>query len=80
MPFGWDLGEDGKRLVENAEEQKAIGYIEDQRARGKSWRVIAGELEQLGVKQKNGSARWTHTSVACIAKRTQNPKTPDFIN
>jgi site-specific DNA recombinase len=68
VPFGYDLGEDG-RLVENASEQAAIGLIRELRSRGLTYRFIAAELESRGHKSKKGASKWSHTTVKSILDR-----------
>jgi DNA invertase Pin-like site-specific DNA recombinase len=63
--FGFDLGENGKTLVPNAREQEAIQRIKDLRSAGKSYRAIAAELNELGIRTKEGKP-WVHTSVKGI--------------
>lgn len=69
VPFGYDLGDDG-RLVENASEQAAIGLIRELRSRGLTYRCIAAELELMGYKCKKGASKWSHTTVKSILDRS----------
>lgn len=67
--FGYDLADDGKTLVPNANEIETIAIIRELRAAGESYRKIAVEMGRRGIKTKEGRAKWTHTSIAGILKR-----------
>ena len=54
VPYGFDLADDGKTLIENADEQAVIGGIRDLRAAGKSFRRIAKVLTERSVPTKSG--------------------------
>ena len=69
VPYGWDLGEDGKTLVENGTEQIWIRRMVSWRATGKGIREIARKLTEGGVTGKNGKQSWTHSTVSCILQR-----------
>lgn len=62
VPFGFDLGKDGRTLVPNVDEQATIREIEALRAAGLSLRAVAGALNDAGSRTKTG-ARWTHVQV-----------------
>ena len=66
-PFGWDLRPDGK-LVKNPRGQRAICFMQELRASGKSYRGIAAILDSEGIPPKRGS-KWIHTAVKSILKR-----------
>jgi DNA invertase Pin-like site-specific DNA recombinase len=66
--FGFDLAGDGKTLIPNVTEQRAIAMITSLRAAGRTLRQIAAELTAHGVRTKEGGA-WTHTAVARILQR-----------
>jgi DNA invertase Pin-like site-specific DNA recombinase len=68
VPFGWNLGDDG-RLVENAAEQKVLANIRDCRAAGMSLRQIASILTTANVPTKKGRAAWNHNTIASILAR-----------
>jgi DNA invertase Pin-like site-specific DNA recombinase len=68
VPFGYDLDADGKHLVPNAAEQRTVAMMRRWRARSKSLRAIAAELNRRGVRTKQGK-RWTHTQVDRTLKR-----------
>lgn len=67
--FGYELAEDGKTLVDNPQEQKAIRLIESLKVKGESLRSIAAELTTRGILTKEGNTTWTHTAVSRILKR-----------
>lgn len=54
IPYGFDLAEDGKTLIRNEKEQRAIEIIRNLRASGLSFRKIGAELEKRGVATKKG--------------------------
>lgn len=66
--FGYDLAPNGKTLVPNSAEQRAIGLIRKLRAAGESLRAIAAELNRRGIPTKEGRP-WIHMSVAGILAR-----------
>ena len=68
VPFGFDLAQDGKTLTRNAAEQEAIALMRNLRAKGLSYRSIAGELDKAGIRPKKGN-RWIHTSVKSVLSR-----------
>jgi len=67
VPYGWTLAEDGRTLLEDEEEQKAIALIKDRRGKGYSFRAICRELEREGY-QPLGK-KWHHQSVKNILKK-----------
>jgi site-specific DNA recombinase len=70
VPFGYELGEDGRTLQPLHREQDAVKLMRDLRETGYSYRRIATELQRRGIKTKSGNARWTHTAVRYILTRT----------
>lgn len=56
VPLGYRLAEDGKGLLEDAGEVEAIDQARKLRAEGLSYRRIATELEQLGLRPRG--TRW----------------------
>jgi DNA invertase Pin-like site-specific DNA recombinase len=68
VPFGWNLGADG-RLVEDAAEQKVLADIVACRNAGMSLRRIASILTDANVPTKKGSATWNHNTIASILTR-----------
>lgn len=67
IPYGWILSPDGKTLVPNKKEQKAIALIRDLHGRGYSCRAICRELEAKRYKPV-GSA-WHHQTIKNILGR-----------
>lgn len=66
--FGFDLAQDGKMLVPNPLEQRAIRLMRKLRESGESLRDIAAELNDRGIPSKEGRP-WLFTSVAGILAR-----------
>jgi len=66
--FGYDLADDGRRLIPNELEQEAIGVMRQLRSEGESLRKIASELNRRGIPTKEGRP-WIHVSVAGILAR-----------
>ena len=69
IPFGYDVADDAKTLIENADEQATIRTIFTLRARGLSLRDIATELTVNQYRAKKGGTKWTHTAVGRILNR-----------
>ena len=69
--FGYDVAPDGKTLVPNPAEQRAVVLMIDLRAAGYTLRQIAATLTASGIVTKEGGAVWTHTAVARILDRQQ---------
>lgn len=67
IPYGWMLREDGKTLVENPKEQKAISLIRDLHNKGYSFRAICRELE---VKQHQPIGhKWHPQTISNILRK-----------
>jgi len=66
--FGFDLAADGKMLVPNEGEQATIRLMVRLRDAGYSYRAIAAELDDRGIKTKEGSA-WLPASVRRVLVR-----------
>ena len=66
--FGYDLAADGVALVENAAEQQAIATMLELRQAGATYRAIAAELNERGVKPKESGA-WDNSVVRRILAR-----------
>lgn len=69
IPYGFDLADDGVKLIPNAAEQETIAVINELRADGLSLRAIAAELNRRAVPTKEGSKGWAHTTVQSILGR-----------
>ncbi len=54
VPYGYQLGKDGKKLVEHGQEQCIIADIIGRHANGDSIRKIARDLAQLGIVSRAG--------------------------
>jgi DNA invertase Pin-like site-specific DNA recombinase len=67
VPYGWSLAEDGKTLLANPEEQRAISLIKELHAKGYSSRAICRELEKEGYEPVGYT--WHHQSVNNILRR-----------
>lgn len=62
VPFGFDLGDDGKTLTPNQAEQEALSLLRELRASGLSYRKIGAELTRRGIPTKNGGP-WQATTI-----------------
>lgn len=69
VPFGYQLGGDGRSLIEDPAEQQAIRLIQELTGKGYSLRAICRELESEGHRTKAGKVVWHPHSVARILKR-----------
>lgn len=65
VPFGHDLGSDGRTLTPNADEQTALAWMRQLRAQGLSFRNIGAELSGLGIKPKR-ALKWSAQSIKQI--------------
>jgi site-specific DNA recombinase len=68
VPYGFDLAADGKMLVPNQCEQTTIRLMRQLREAGYSYRAIAAELDDRGIKTKEGQS-WLPASVRRVLKR-----------
>lgn len=69
VPFGYQLGDDG-RLVEDAAEQHVLQLIRECRAAGYSLRQIAAVLMKKGIATKKGRTTWYAETVKSILDRS----------
>jgi DNA invertase Pin-like site-specific DNA recombinase len=69
LRFGYDLGPDGRTLIENPAEQEILRLVAELRETGRTLRAIAAELTTRGVPTKEGNPTWTHTTVDRLLKR-----------
>ncbi len=67
--YGFDLAADGQTLLENPQQQAAIGEAAELRRQGRTLRQIAAELTARMIPTKEGNAVWTHTAVNRILTR-----------
>ena len=69
VPYGFDLGGDGKALIENPREQEALGLIRELARVHTPLRKIAEKLTAAGYPPKGGASRWAASSLARILAR-----------
>jgi DNA invertase Pin-like site-specific DNA recombinase len=67
IPFGYSL--DGRRLVEDQNEQKAVALIRDLRGKGYRLQAICWELEKEGYRTRRGNLKWQPKTVSRIIER-----------
>lgn len=72
LRYGFDLAVDGKTLIPNADELRAIEVMVRLRKNGASLRKIASELTACGIPTKEGGPAWTHTAVNGILQRNRH--------
>ena len=72
IPYGRDLGPDGRTLVANPEEEAALALIAELAGRGLTLRGIAAELDARGYRPKGGGGSWRHSTVGDIVKRQRD--------
>ncbi len=63
FPYGFRLGPDGERLVEDPEEQKVLTTARTLRNAGLSLRSVARELNAVGYRSRTGR-QFAHVQVA----------------
>jgi DNA invertase Pin-like site-specific DNA recombinase len=66
--YGFNLGADGKTLVEDSEQQKAIKTMHDLHRNGCSYRTICAELGEQGFAPMG--QKWHAKTVMSVLKRT----------
>ena len=71
LPYGYVLGLKGK-LFELPEEQEVIKLIFDFKQAGLSYRAIARELEERGIKTKTGGSKWYGNTIKDILSFKEN--------
>ena len=71
MPYGYVLGLKGK-LFELPKEQEVIKLIFDFKQAGLSYRAIARELEERGIKTKTGGSKWYGNTIKDILSFKEN--------
>jgi DNA invertase Pin-like site-specific DNA recombinase len=69
IPYGFNLGDDGKTLVRNEAEQDWIELMRNWRRVGYTQRQIADLLSHECVPTKQGRGAWRHSAVARILNR-----------
>lgn len=73
VPYGFDLGADGKTLVANEWEQEMIAWMKAKRAEGMTYSGIAERLNGRVVTSRHGGL-WTHRTVSKVLNRKQSAK------
>lgn len=68
-PYGADLADDGKTLVDNPAELAVLEDVRRWREQGWALRKIAAELQARGVPTKGGRP-WSHGTVQRLVRRT----------
>ena len=63
LPYGYSLGADGERLVENPQEQRVLSTARTLRGAGLSLRSVARELNAQGFRSRTGP-QFAHVQVA----------------
>ena len=69
IPYGFDLADDGRHLIENAGEQETIALMQQWHEKGRSLRDIADDLNRQGTPTKNNK-QWSHVQVHRIVSRS----------
>ena len=69
IPFGYELAADGRTLLEQADEQKALTLVAELKGRGWTLRQIGAELERRGITTKRGGTAWNPKTVSALVKR-----------
>lgn len=68
IPYGFDLGPDGRSLIPNPHEQGGIRTMYELRAQGLSLRQIAAQLAKAEIQTKTG-AHWSPQAINMILRR-----------
>lgn len=69
VPVGFDLADDGVRLLKNADEQRVLVLIKELRGSGLSMRAIAAELTERGIPTKASGKAWSHGTIQKLLER-----------
>ena len=67
--FGYNLAADGKTLVPDPVEQRAIEFMKRWKAQGKTYRDMVAQLEELGIETKTPGAVWRPGAIHQILAR-----------
>ena len=67
--YGYDFTEDGKRVIENAGEQKVLQLVKTLKDEGLGIQAVKDQLEAEGIKTKRGKDVWHYQSVRNIYKK-----------
>jgi DNA invertase Pin-like site-specific DNA recombinase len=76
IPFGSDLAGDGRTLLTNDAERRALAIIHSLKAEGLGLRAIAARLDALSIPTKTRRGQWSHAALARILARSPHPETP----
>ena len=72
VPYGWDLGPDGRTLVATAREQEGLALMVELAGRGLALSAIAAELGARGFRPKGGGPDWRRSTIGDILKRSRS--------
>ena len=67
IPYGWAIGDDGKTLTENPQEQEVISLVRELHDKGHSYRAICRELDKEGYEPVGKT--WHAKTIGSILKR-----------
>ena len=67
--FGYVLAGDGKPLIPDPIEQRAIEFMKRRKAQGKIYREMVAQLEDLGIETKTPRAVWRPGAIHQILAR-----------
>ena len=67
--YGYDFTADGKRVIENADEQKVLQLVKTLKDEGLGIQAVKDQLEAEGIKTKRGKDVWHYQSVRNIYKK-----------
>jgi DNA invertase Pin-like site-specific DNA recombinase len=70
VPFGYNAAKDGK-LVENRQEQAVIEQVKILRKKGYGYKKIAGALNDLGYRTKQGKL-WSHVTAGRLVRKIED--------
>ena len=73
VPYGYDLAEDGKTLLENPVEQTVLTGMKKMRNQGLSFNKIAIDLNEKEIPSKKGGKWYPKTVRAIISSQYPNP-------
>ena len=68
-PYGYDFTDDKKRVVANEEEQKVLSLIKEMKDTGEGAAAVKNELNNRGIKTKQGKSTWHYQSVYKIYQK-----------
>lgn len=68
-PVGYDFTDDGKRVVENKDEQKVLQLVKTLKDEGMGITAVKRELEGRGIKTKRGNNTWHYQTMRNLYHR-----------